>query len=217
MTDAHAHVSCGDPSIREFLVGRDFFGTHPWDAAEYDEGSLVAALEANPAAGVGEIGLDRLRDRNVSDRMRNVFIAQLRVAAMFGRPVVLHGAKCWGDVVKTIQGTFPKGSKTPPSFLFHGFSRSGGLVGDIAKLNGFVSIGPSILNDHAVNYRRLAAEIPGRMLLVETDRTKAGEGPSVAEVMAELARVRGVGMAELEAQTDENARVFFEGRGNGNI
>lgn len=211
MTDAHAHVSCGDPSTREFLVGRDFFGTHPWDAADYDEGALVAALEANPSAGVGEIGLDRLRERNVSDLMRNAFIAQLRVAARLGRPVTLHGAKCWGDVVSTIRGTFANGSKAPPSFLFHGFSRSGGLVCDIAKLNGFVSIGPSILNDHAVNYRRLAAEMPGRMLLVETDRTTEGEGPLVAEVLAELAKVRGVDVAELEALTDENARAFFSG------
>ena len=31
MTDAHCHVSCGDPSVREFLVGRDFFGIHPWE------------------------------------------------------------------------------------------------------------------------------------------------------------------------------------------
>ena len=211
MTDAHTHVSCGDQSIREFLVGRDFFGTHPWDAAEYDEGALIAALEENPTAGVGEIGLDRLHDRNVSDEMRNVFIAQLRVAASFGRPVALHGAKCWGDVVQTIRRTFPKGSRTSPSFLFHGFSRSGGLVCDIAKLNGFVSIGPSILNDHAVNYRRLAAEIPEHMLLVETDRTKAGEGPTVTEVMAALARVRGADMTELEVRTDENAKAFFEG------
>ena len=31
MTDAHCHVSCGDPSVREFLIGRDFIGVHPWE------------------------------------------------------------------------------------------------------------------------------------------------------------------------------------------
>ena len=212
MTDAHVHVSCGDPSTREFLVGREFIGTHPWDAAEYDEGALVAALEANPAAGVGEIGLDRLRKRTIDSREREVFEAQLRVAARLLRPVALHGAKCWGEVVSTIHSVFPHGAQMPPAFLVHGFSRSGGLVGEIAKLNGFVSIGPSILNDHAVNYRRLAAEIPEGMLLVETDRTKDGEGPTVREVLAELARIRGADIAALEALTDENAKSLFANR-----
>ena len=32
MTDAHCHVSCGDPAVRELLIGRDFIGLHPWDA-----------------------------------------------------------------------------------------------------------------------------------------------------------------------------------------
>ena len=38
MTDAHCHVSCGDPSVREFLIGRDFIGVHPWESLEGLEG-----------------------------------------------------------------------------------------------------------------------------------------------------------------------------------
>ena len=34
MTDAHCHVAGGDPSVREFLIGRDFVGVHPWEAGE---------------------------------------------------------------------------------------------------------------------------------------------------------------------------------------
>ena len=34
MTDAHCHVSCGDSSVRELLIGRDFFGVHPWETLE---------------------------------------------------------------------------------------------------------------------------------------------------------------------------------------
>jgi len=236
MTDAHCHVSCGDPSVRELLVGRDFFGMHPWETLEGTNGTcetggtcetvpgvpsvpdvpflatLRAALLANPKAGVGEVGLDRLKCRDVPPLMREVFEFQLALAFELGRPVVLHGAKCWGQVVSTIRGelsTFQPFNS--PTFLFHGFSRSDGLVPDIVKLGGYISVGPAVLNDHAVNYRELVKKIPLGRLLVETDRTEsnADECPSVREVLAKVAELRGTSAAELERITDENAESFF--------
>ena len=42
---------------------------------------------------------------------------------------------------------------------------------DIVELNGFVSVGPAILNDHAENYRKLVGIVPRERILVETDNT----------------------------------------------
>ena len=69
------------------------------------------------------------------------------------------------------------------------------------------SVGPAVLNGHAANYRRAVTAIPAEMLLVETDRTaeNAAECPSVAEVLREVAALRGVSLAEIEAITDANA------------
>ena len=216
MTDAHCHVSCGDESVREFLIGRDFFGIHPWDVSA-DAGERAAALEAvrssllaNPKAGVGEIGLDRLKVRDVPPEMREMFAAQLELALKLDRPVVLHGAKCWGQVVSAIKSaasSHPHGFGKP--FLFHGFSRSAGLIPEIVAMNGYISIGPAILNDHAVNYRELAKAIPEERLLVETDRTVESAAVSIGDVLAKLAEVRGVSFAALERATDANAAVFL--------
>lgn len=235
MTDAHCHVTGGDPSVREFLVGRDFIGVHPWDCSESLEslgglGGLESWLRgklANPNLpnseapnfpnllfGVGEIGLDRLRDRNIPPRMREVFEAQLKLALEFHRPVVLHGAKCWGQVVKTVSSfEHSNGSdiRAFPPLLFHGFSRSDGLIPDIIALNGYISVGPAILNDHAVNYRELVKKIPSDRLLLETDRTaeNAAECPSVRDVAAAVATYRDMSFAELERITDDNAERFL--------
>ncbi len=216
MTDAHCHVSCGDSSVRELLVGRDFFGVHPWDAVDVSFlPSLRAQLLANPAAGVGEIGLDRLKSRDISPRMREVFEAQLALALELGRPVVLHGAKCWGQVVTTVcrhlshSPTPPLPHSPTPSFLFHGFSRSDGLIPEIVKLGGFISVGPAILNDHAVNYRELVKKIPLDRLLVETDRTSSSDSPSISDVLAKTADILNLSAAELERITDENADRFL--------
>ena len=221
MTDAHCHVTGGDPSVREFLIGRDFVGVHPWEADhcsnvrmfECSNAELRERLIADPSVGIGEIGLDRLREREISPQMREMFEAQLKLAFEFHRPVVLHGAKCWGQVVKAV-ASFEHSNipniRTFPPLLFHGFSRSDGLIPDIVALNGYISVGPAVLNDHAVNYRELVKKIPLDRLLVETDRTpeNAAECPSVREVAAEVAKLRGMQLDELESLTDENAERF---------
>ena len=235
MTDAHCHVPCGDSSVRELLVGRDFLGVHPWETlddgttgtggttetrrASVSDVPFLATLRAqlldHPNAGVGEIGLDRLKSRDISPRMREVFEAQLALALELRRPVVLHGAKCWGQVVTTVcrhlsHSPTPQLPHSPtPSFLFHGFSRSGGLIPEIVKLNGFISVGPAILNDHAVNYRELVKKIPLDRLLVETDRTSSSASPSVSDVLAKTADILNISSAELERITDENADRFL--------
>ena len=237
MTDAHCHVGVGDPSVRELLIGRDFVGIHPWESGkvgEWDSGKvgeweggrveawLRARLEADPRLGVGEIGLDRLKTREIPSVMRAVFEAQLRVAMELGRPVVLHGAKCWGQVVQAIRASQPPNTQTPtppndPTFLFHGFSRSDGLIPDIVALGGYISVGPAVLNDHAVNYRVLVKKIPLDRLLVETDRDGApetclnpltGAPLSVRDVLAKTAELRDLAVADLEAITDANADRF---------
>ena len=231
MTDAHCHVSCGDPSVREFLIGRDFFGIHPWEAEKLgsedlrrkteDLRSRLSSSVSSPSLllGIGEIGLDRLKQKEISQTMREVFVAQLELAFELGRPVVLHGAKCWGQVVGEIRnlefrirnGGNSTFSIRPSSFLFHGFSRSDGLIPDIVRLGGYISVGPAVLNDHAVNYRELVKKIPLERLLVETDRTpeNAATCPSVRDVAAKVAELRGLPLAELESLTDRNANEFL--------
>ena len=216
MTDAHCHLPGGE--TRHFLCDpcesapgvQDvrFIGLHPWLCdRELDLVDLRARLAADPALGVGEIGLDRLKERTISPRMREVFAAQLVLAAEFRRPVVLHGAKCWGEVIRAL----PQPSSLIPSFLFHGFSRSDGLLPEIVALNGYVSVGPSLLNDHAVNYCALVRKVPIDRLLVESDRTSenAAAVPSVRDVATRLSTLREVPLDRLVTQLEANADAFL--------
>ena len=216
MTDAHCHVRRGESrhilcepcDVASAAPGDAvFFGFHPWYLDGFDADALRSRLAANPRAGVGEIGMDRLRDKVIPTATREAFEAQLAIAAELSRPVVLHGAKCWGEVFRAAA----KYAGRIPAFLFHGFSRSGGLVPDIARINGFISIGPALLNDHAVNYRELAKTIPLEMLLVESDATaeNTAEVPPVAEVAAKLAELRGVPLDALATALEVNVTRFL--------
>ena len=210
MTDAHFHRGGYATFLALDGEERRFWGLHPWeaDSSPLDIAALRAALEGDPLAGVGEIGLDRLKSREISGAQRAAFEAQLRLAAEMHRPVVLHGAKCWGEVVKAC---VPFAGRIP-EFLFHGFSRSAGLLPQIYGMNGFVSIGPALLNDHAVNYRAMAAGLPLERILVETDAEwddVASHEAQIRAIVDMLARLRDVPVDSLADSMSANLARFL--------
>ena len=219
MTDAHCHVAHGrgrhflcDPCDGSPPKAGDvrFIGTHPWSPEGFDAGAMRARLASDPGLCIGEIGLDRLRSREIPRLAREVFEAQLAMAAEFRRPVALHGAKCWGEVVKAVAKAKERaGNGGLAAMLFHGFSRSDGLLPDIVSLGGYVSVGPAVLNDHAVNYRELVKKIPQNRLLVESDSTADTVAPPVEDIAAKLAELRGVPTDVLAAQLETNASEFL--------
>ena len=208
MTDAHFHRA-GETLAS--LNGKEyrFCGIHPWEAQTVCLGSALSKfrslLEIDPSIGVGEIGLDRLKTKTVAGRQRDVFGAQLELAAEYSRPVVLHGAKCWGEVVKAVR---PFAGRIP-AFLFHGFSRSGGLVPDIVSVNGFVGVGKAVLNDHAVNYRELVGGLPTDRILIETDGEYAAEEERLS-VLAQITEKTAELTSLTEMQIYENTARFME-------
>lgn len=227
MVDAHTHKSSS--ASRHFIcepfygpVGENdvkFYGHHPWDFLEnlppenWLE-NLRERLIQDPSAGVGEIGLDRLKEKNIPSIMEEAFLSQLSLASELNRPVVLHGAKCWGKVVSTVKSVLEKScsigkSQSIPAFLFHGFSRSDGLIPEIVSLNGFISVSSAILNDHAINYRKMVSEIPLDILLIETDYTGEGDCASLEAIVSMLAKLRSLSVTDLEHILDQNAHRFI--------
>lgn len=226
MIDSHCHLPLNnDPQITSRFIcaategdweelssqsnqNIPFFGIHPWYAENIDIPSfkerLRNILKAHPESGVGETGLDRLKNKIISNDARELFSAHLEIADEMNRPIVVHGAKCWGEVYKECAKY-----KNIPSFLFHGFSRSGGLIPDIASINGFFSVGHSILNDHAINYRELVKELPVDRILVESDCDGTKEIPSLKSIVEKLSEIRSMEFSEMNETIDENANRFI--------
>ena len=212
MIDAHYHRD-GYPAYLRTPDGETpFHGIHPWQADDsFDLDTIRAQLIADQTSGVGEIGLDRLKTKTIPDSQRTLFAQQLALAAELRRPVVLHGAKCWGEVVAACR---PYKGRIP-AFLFHGFSRSAGLLPEIVALDGYVSVGPALLNDHAVNYRALAKDLPPNRILIETDMDYAlpenDPDETLRQTVATLAALRGESdPSALVARLADNARMFLQ-------
>jgi len=208
--DAHYHRGNFDTFFSDGETEFRFYGVHPWQADAADEAvrTATAALDAEARAGVGEIGLDRLKTKTTTDAQRAVFARFLARAADEHRPVVLHGAKCWGEVYKACRPY----AGAVPAFLFHGFSRSEGLVPEIVSIGGWFSVGPALLNDHAVNYRTLVSHLPKDRVLVESDEDAATHEATAASVAAALPAYGGLSAAALADNFKRFAAFFGEVR-----
>ncbi len=237
---AHGVTACIDCAVRpeewnvEVRCALDVtpaFGLHPWHVATaYPDwpAFLECALRADPAALVGEIGLDALRKpHDGGAAQRAALRAQLALAARLRRPVVLHGAHAWGALLRELE---PWAGRLP-AILLHGVAFAPDLLAHplLRRPNVWFSVGGALLNPAARTLPRLAAVLPLGRLLVETDapdqlpiggeplvlgqyRALLNTPANLALTLRALARLRGVPFAELAALTEANARAFLAAR-----
>lgn len=218
------------------------YGVHPWDvgnrSARWLE-HLRSRLDADPGAGVGEIGLDRwMLDRAKPDDPRltglrrapleeqtEVFLAQLALAAERNLPASIHCLDAVGPLHDALRSV-----KLPPrGFLLHSYNGSVEMVKNFAKLGAYFSFNGAFLDRRKQRLREVYAAIPVDRLLVETDApalrlpadlekfppfsvadgSLAGHPANLAAAYAGLAEIRHVSLDRLAAQVAENFRRLF--------
>lgn len=143
---------------------RRVFGVHPWFTEGLPQGwpaRLRSLLLDFPEAWVGEIGLDAIRPP--SPRARPVLETQLGIAAELGRPVALHGARAFDELLAACR---PFRDRIPLFFL-HGFSGSGEQLLKWLDFGASISFGGAAV--HSRRLRHLAAQVPCERLFIETD------------------------------------------------
>lgn len=131
-----------------------------------------ASRELSQLVGVGEIGIDRYIVPRDDHLQEDVFRKQLRLAARFGMPVMLHTRHSVDRVVEMLQSHFaekPTFSSEISAFLVHGFSGSTERVGQIVKMGGYFSFSANILKIHHKKTRHAAAVVPLDRVLLESD------------------------------------------------
>ena len=188
-------------------------GIHPHQAGGEEAGRLdeLRELLAGPkAVAVGETGLDHYRDYAPRDRQRELFDAQLALAAELGRPVVIHSRAADADTVAALQGF-------QGTVVLHCFS-SRGLLDPALEHGWFVSFAGNVTYPNAYDLRASARAVPADRLLVETDspylapqprRGRPNEPANVVHTIAALADARGDEPDLLAEHIDANADAAF--------
>jgi len=205
------------------------FGLHPWYVAKRRPGWLEALrsqLAAHPGAGIGEIGLDRWVQGHDLELQKDVFLAQLAIAADENRPATIHCLKAWGALWDLIE----RQPLPACGFLLHAYGGPMEMVKGFTQRGAFFSFNPYYLHERKGERRDVFREIPLDRLLVETDApdmlppadlnrypllnagTPVNHPGNIVLAYESLAEIRDVAVAESAARVAENFRRLFEGR-----
>ena len=217
------------------------FGLHPLhidEAAETDWLDQLAELlekasrELPQPVGIGEIGLDHyITPRN--DHLQEAALReQLRLAARFGKPVMLHTRQALDRSLEILREIFQKKSNSQgeiPAFLLHGFGGPTERVDQIVKMGGYFSFSANILKIKHKKMRQAAAIVPLDRVLLESDAPDLpppaeavpldwpvssdkprNEPAIVPAVLGELAKIRDMPVYELAEIIAENEAAFFK-------
>lgn len=147
-------------------------GLHPAyieQHAEADLESLERWLQSRPdIVAVGEIGLDYFLDElkapAAKTRQEVFFKAQLRLAARYRKPVVLHVRKAHADVIRVLHELkFGEGG------IVHAYSGGIEEARHYAKLGFRLGIGGPLTYDQSRRLRSVVGQMPLEALVLETD------------------------------------------------
>ena len=195
-------------------------GLHPHQAAQFngrerDVAPLVrsAITSIAEARAVGEIGLDYHYDFAPRDVQQEVFRLQIRLAHELEQPIVIHTREAEGDTLAILRQE--TGSVRG---VMHCFTGSPRLAEESLALGMYISFAGIVTFPKGTSVREVAALVPADRILCETDspylaptphRGKRNEPAWVVRVAEELARIRGVSLESLVAQTRANFEALF--------
>jgi TatD DNase family protein len=210
-------------------------GIHPQEAASATSDALNKltrlALQERCIA-VGEIGLDYYHFDNPEIAVQQqAFVAQMRLAAELGKPIVIHcrtselatpqakekfgEADAWEDLLALI------GEHWTPNGLggiMHCFSGSVEQAERSLEAGFFLSFAGNLTYPKSQAIRDAAVLAPAGRILVETDapflapiplRGQRNEPAMMVHTAAALAALRGISVEELAGVTTANFRRLF--------
>ncbi len=194
-------------------------GIHPGsvDLVNASDWERVRDLAPLPeVVAIGETGLDYHYARGNRPNQRASFLRHLNLAAELQLPVIVHARDAEDDVLRAIADW--RGSDTSRIAILHCFVADEDVAQRALGLGCYLGVGGVLTYPSAEACRRSARLAPPDRLLIETDspylspqpeRRQRNEPARVALVAAELAKIRGLNVAEIAAITTENARQVF--------
>lgn len=190
-------------------------GVHPHLSESARLDWLPPLLQHERVVAVGEMGLDYHYNFSAPQRQRDIFAAQLELAAQHELPVIIHCRDAYDDLAQTLARHYARNAPA----VIHCFTESYDVgVRFIQEFGVLLGIGGAVTFKNAHALHDAAARLPLEHLVLETDcpfmtpvpnRGKRNEPGYVTLTAAALARLRGCGDAEIAAATTRNAMRLF--------
>lgn len=212
-TDAESSAAAVDIAARHEGVFATV-GLHPHDAAVgLDSLATLLRPVAPSVVAIGECGLDYYYEHSPRSVQRDVFAAQIALAAEAGLTLVVHTRDAWDETFDIVRQ-----ERMPERWVLHCFS-GGPVEARIGlDLGAYLSFSGIVTFKKADDVRRAALACPSDRILVETDspylapvphRGRPNQPAWVPLVGAVVAEVRGEPVEEVESLTWANATAAF--------
>jgi len=198
------------PGIRASL------GVHPHEARTWtpDTEPALAALAADPAVRfVGETGLDWHYDLSPRDEQEAVFRAQIRLAKVLGKPLMIHTRSAPEATLKILE---EEGANAVRGVI-HCFSEDRAFAARALDLGFYLSFSGIVTFKKAEAVQDVARWAPADRILVETDapflapvpyRGKPNEPGYVRFTAEAVAGLRGIPSLKLAELTTRNLEAL---------
>lgn len=192
-------------------------GIHPHYESQYTPKQL---LELQALAGddrvvaIGEIGLDYHYPNFNSERQKEMFVAQARLAGRRNLPLVMHCRDAYPDLLDLIESD----DRIPRRGIIHCFSGTYEEACRFLDLGFYLGIGGAITYPNGTNLRRTIERVGLDRIVCETDapylppqlkRGRRNEPSYIKHTVKALADLAGVSYQDAARITRANAiRVF---------
>ncbi|MCS3466331.1 TatD DNase family protein [Pseudomonas sp. JUb42] len=196
------------------------FGLHPIYLEQHrpehltELGDWLTRLKGHAQlCAVGEIGLDYFVEHLDRERQQEIFEAQLRLAADFDLPALLHVRRSHAAVIATL-----KRHKLKRSGIIHAFAGSREEAREYIRLGFKLGLGGAPTWPQALRMHRVIAELPLDSIVLETDSPDMAPAmypnmrnspEHLPDICAALAGLLGVEAEELARVSTRNACEVF--------
>lgn len=195
-------------------------GLHPLDAEEWshETSELIKSLaRSDPkVVAIGEMGLDFYKASNQAQQCM-VFEAQLQIAAELDLPVIIHCREAATPMRELLQNWKRNAGETRG--VMHCWGGTPEETQWFLDLGFYISFSGTVTFKNASQIHSSAVMVKSDRLLIETDcpfltpvpkRGEKRNEPAYVRYVAEtIARLRGVTVEAIAAQTTQNARELF--------
>jgi TatD DNase family protein len=211
----------GHPRVLELAeTYENFFasaGVHPDHDGRDDvsPAELVRLARHPKVVAIGETGLDYYRQSGHMAWQQARFRAHIRAARECGKPLIIHTRNAAADTLRIMRAE----AAGEVGGVMHCFTETREVADAAMELGFHLSFSGIVTFNSAVDLKEIARAVPLDRLLVETDspylapvpfRGKTNRPGLVKYVAEDIARLRGVPVAEVAAATSSNFFRLFQ-------
>ncbi len=190
-------------------------GVHPCDCDMFNAhaaNKMTEFLKHPKMVAIGEIGLDYHWNKENIDKQKEVFEAQLEIAAALDLPVLIHNRDAHSDCFEILKKSGHK------KVIMHCFSGSVEFARECVKQGYYIAIGGVVTFKNAKKLKEVAREIPLENIMLETDAPYLAPHPFRGEenspkylsfIAKEIANIKDIMYDEVVETTGSNALKFF--------